>query len=82
MSKLENLRYSKTTFILTMDKCDDTSRGLEILDKAKINYKKEENLDLVKYIIKEYNFKYYPTIFINGEFEGRDKELETYLNNK
>lgn len=85
MSRLQDLIRNKSTFILTMDKCSDTVRGLEILNKHKVKYetiKKEENPDIVEDIIKEYNFKYYPTIFINGEFIGGDKELEIYLERK
>ncbi|EOB11434.1 thioltransferase [Nosema bombycis CQ1] len=85
MSKLQELINQKTTFILTMDKCSDTVKGLEILNNHKVDYisiKKEENPELVEDIIREYNFKYYPTIFINGEFIGGDKELNLYLNNK
>lgn len=82
MTLLEDLIKQKKTFILTMEKCPDTVRGLSILYANGIDYeiyKKEDHPDLVEEIIRKYSFKYYPTIFIKGNFIGGDKELETYL---
>lgn len=85
MSLLETLENEKRTFILTMERCPDTVRGLNILYINDIKYeifKKEDHQDLVDDIIKKYKFKYYPTIFIEGKFIGGDKELEKYLEKK
>lgn len=85
MTLLEELIKDKKTFILTMEKCPDTVRGLSILYANGINYeiyKKEDHPDMVEDIIQKYSFKYYPTIFIDGEFIGGDKELEVYLKKK
>ncbi|KAF5140603.1 glutaredoxin-like protein [Vairimorpha ceranae] len=82
MSLLETLIKEKRTWILTMEKCPDTVKGLGILYANNIDaeiFKKEDHPDLVQDVLKEFNFKYFPTIFINGEFIGGDKELEEYL---
>ncbi|WUR03033.1 glutaredoxin [Vairimorpha necatrix] len=82
MSLLETLINEKRTCILTMEECQDTVRGLAILYANNVEFetfKKEENPDLVEDVIKKYNFKYYPTIFIKGEFIGGDKELDEYF---
>lgn len=82
MTVLTDLIKQKKTFVVTMEKCSDTVKGLKLLDDNNIKYekiKKEDNQDLVNEIIQTYNFKYYPTIFLDGNFIGGDKELEIYL---